>query len=100
MKTSLKRAEIIEKLKKYFNASSLAIIRQTTLDFSSFHRCHVLIVKYNDNYQLVSLYLRYGWVEIVFGESEKSFQLVFQRYLTEISRICCDVFDDVVNDEL
>lgn len=100
MKTNLKRGEINEKLKKYFNVTSLEITKQSTLDFSDIHRCYVLILHFNNVYQLVVIYLRYGWTEIVFGESSFDFTIVFQRYLNEISRICCDKFDELVNNEL
>ena len=84
MKTVLKRREIIEKLKKNLSVSSIEILRQTTLDISSFTRCYVLLIRYGSTYQTVNLFLRYGWVEIEFCNCYDSILPAVRWYLSEI----------------
>lgn len=97
MKTTLKRGEIIEKLKKYYEVNTLEITRQSVLDFSNFHRCYVLIVHFKNLYQIVSIHLRYGWIEIVFGDCSEVLSFAIERYIIEISSLSCNKFDEILN---
>lgn len=87
MKTILKTSEIIVRLKQILKTKSLDISYISDLDISRFHRVYVLMVHYGDVYQALSITLRYGWIELEFGEVGTDFEAIrycYWSFLTEI----------------
>lgn len=89
MKTSLKRGEVIEKLKKIFRVQFIDIIRWTVLDVSKFKRVHVSVISYFEEdirfYQIIVITLQYGWIELSLNDSFNDLQSALVEYFSEIS---------------
>lgn len=88
MKTSLKRSEIIEKLKQILSISYVDIVSESVLDCSKFLRVYVLLVRYNQNdfehFQVVSITLHYGWIQLEFGNVAIALTKAQLAYLDEL----------------
>lgn len=90
MKTSLKRGEAIEKLKKILRVQSLDLVRWTVLDVSKFKRVYVSVISYLEEdkrfYQIIVISLQYGWIELSFENAFIDLQSTLVEYFSEISR--------------
>lgn len=99
MKSTLKRSEIIEKLKKILHLSSMQIVRMSLIDASPFERHYVLLISYVDTdvrfYQPVVISLRYGWIETNFSESFSQMQEGIKEYFNELSSTASVCYWDV-----
>lgn len=72
MKSSLKRSEIIEQLKRVLSVTSIEIVKQSVLHYSNFYRVYVLLVRYVQGntifYHVISITLNYGWIQLEIGD--------------------------------
>lgn len=89
MKTSLKRGEAIEKLKKILRVQSVELVRWTVLDVSKFKRVYVSVISYLEEdkrfYQIIVISLQYGWIELNLENVFTELQSAFVEYFSEIS---------------
>lgn len=72
MKTSLKRSEIIEQLKRILSLKSLRLVRQSIIDGGLFCTIYVLLIEHDGIFQVVNLSLRYGWIQVEICDSFSS----------------------------
>lgn len=71
MKTSLKRSEIIEQLKRILSLKSLRLIRQSIIDGGLFCTTYVLLIEYDGTFQVVNITLSYGWIQVEICDSHE-----------------------------
>lgn len=88
MKTTLKRGEIVEKLKKILDVRSIEIVRQSIIEGSKFYRIYVLLVRYVQNeidfFQVICVVIHFGWIQLEIGAVDTVSGKAEKLYLYEV----------------